>query len=269
MWCPSCQQDVSARADTTRRHLGCGRCGEPLASLVALEAEAVEPDHLALAELPEDDLAELRLIDPRFAVPLHLDDFEERLREAQWTLQKSVPPDETPPGEELPRIDASAPWPFAPQYSRRALPAATPPTKPVSNKNPAGWGVLVLGVATFVCGAILLGWSYLAERPELWNLGVPITLAGQAGLLLGLVMLLERLSQENRSAADQIHQLDERFGQLGSTKELPWPHPSSGQAFYKHLAEGAKPELLLNDLQRQLELLALRVADRSGEGFHR
>lgn len=263
MWCTCCQQDVPAHPDADQQHLCCSRCGEPVSGSTPA-ADLVEAELVSQVELDHDDeLADLRLVDPHLAAPFDTDTFDERLSEAKWKLQRVVPLAEPVSfSGEIPRFDESASWTFAPQYSRRTLPEASPPASEPSGSNPAGWSVLVLGIAIFVCGAVLLGWSYWGDRPELWGLGVPITLAGQAGLLLGLVMLLERLSRENRTTADQLHQLDERLHEVRPGSPFELPHPPTGQAFYTHLAEGAKPEMLLNDLRRQLDLLAVRLSDR-------
>ena len=90
----------------------------------------------------------------------------------------------------------------------------------------------------FVCGAVLLGWSFFGGRSELWNLGMPITLAGQFGLLFGLVLQADTLWQDNRRTADKLDQVDERLHDLNHTTTLLGSSYSSGsQAFYSHLAE--------------------------------
>ena len=114
-----------------------------------------------------------------------------------------------------------------------------------------------------VCGGILLGWAKWEARPELWEMGLPIALCGQFGLMLGLIVQLDFLWRVNRHTAtkleevgDQLHDLNQTAAMLGTT------HTAPAQAFYTHLAEGANPHLLLADLKGQLDLLAMRMAER-------
>jgi hypothetical protein len=121
-----------------------------------------------------------------------------------------------------------------------------------------------LGLIGFLCGGVLLAWSYVAGRDELWSLGMPIAVAGQAGLLLGLVLQLERIWQGNRLAAHKLEQVDEQLHDLKQTTALLGAtHTSAAQAFYAHFSQGAHPQLLLADLKGQLDLLALKMSENS------
>jgi hypothetical protein len=126
------------------------------------------------------------------------------------------------------------------------------------------WFVLTLGTTSFACGAILLGWSLATERQELWSVGVPVALAGQIALLIGLVLQIDRLWHDNRKAAAKIDNVDQQIHDLKTTTMLL----SAGQGpasatFYSHLAGGAGPQLLLTDLKSQLDLLAIKIAQES------
>jgi len=113
---------------------------------------------------------------------------------------------------------------------------------------------------SFVCGAILLGWSLGSGRQELWNLGLPISLGGQVALLAGLLLQLDRLWHHSRTACAKLDNVDERLHELKRTTALlGTTHTSAANAFYSHLAGGASPQLLLTDLKSQLDLLALRL----------
>ena len=59
------------------------------------------------------------------------------------------------------------------------------------------WIAIWLGLTTFVCGVALLAWSISTTGPSCGRVGMPITLAGQFGLLLGLVLQLDRLRHDN------------------------------------------------------------------------
>ena len=112
----------------------------------------------------------------------------------------------------------------------------------------------------FVCGGILLGWSVVSGRTELWNVGVPIALCGQIALLLGLILHLDRLWHDSRQAATKLDQVDQQLHELQTTTTmLSTGHNSPGSAFYSHLAGGAGPQILLSDLKSQLDLLAVKI----------
>jgi hypothetical protein len=126
-----------------------------------------------------------------------------------------------------------------------------------------GWIVLSLGLAAFACGAVLLGWSFAAERDDLRALGMPLALLGQAGLILGLVLQLDGLWSASRKTASVLHELDDELKNVRqATTLLSSSHSTSGQSFYLHLAEGASPHLLLTDLKGQLDLLAQEMSRR-------
>lgn len=125
------------------------------------------------------------------------------------------------------------------------------------------WSMVALGTTALSCGAALLGWSYLQERPELWSLGLTAAVLGQVALFVGMVVQLDRLWGENREAQHQLQAVHAQLGDLSQTaRMLGTVHSSASQAFYSHLAEGASPDLLLADLKGQLDLLALRLAQR-------
>jgi hypothetical protein len=125
----------------------------------------------------------------------------------------------------------------------------------------AAWMLLSLGLATFACGAVLLGWSFIADRDDLWPIGLPLALAGQAGLIVGLVLQLEGLWSTSRRTEKTLTALDDELGRVRTaTTLLSSAKSTSAQSFYLHLAEGAQPQLLLADLKGQLDLLAQQMA---------
>ena len=82
------------------------------------------------------------------------------------------------------------------------------------------WLALSLGTASFVCGGILLGWSMATGRQELWTIGLPVTLVGQVGLLLGLVLQLDRLWHDNHAAAARLDNVGEQLNDLKAATTL-------------------------------------------------
>jgi hypothetical protein len=114
----------------------------------------------------------------------------------------------------------------------------------------------------FVFGGVLLGWSFATDRTELWRLGMPFAMGGQAALIIGLVFQLDGLSKSNRAASDALLDLDSQLDELRhATSLLSTTHTTPSKSFYLHMAEGASPKLLLADLKGQLDLLAERMAD--------
>ncbi len=125
----------------------------------------------------------------------------------------------------------------------------------------SAWMILSLGLITFVGGSVCLGWSLLGGRNDLWNLGMPMTLAGQFGLLLGLVLQLDSLWQANRRTADSIDDVGTRLQEINqATMLLQTTSASAGQSFYAHMAAGANPNVLLADLKGQLDMLTMRMS---------
>jgi hypothetical protein len=125
------------------------------------------------------------------------------------------------------------------------------------------WLILSLGLMSFVCGSVLLGWSLVGRRGDLWNVGMPFALVGQFGLLLGLVLQLDNLWQANRRTTETLNQVDERLEEINHATTLLQTYNSTpGQSFYVHMAENAHPHLLLADLTGQLDLLATKLSQQ-------
>jgi hypothetical protein len=123
------------------------------------------------------------------------------------------------------------------------------------------WTLLSVGIMSFVCGAVLSGLSFVAGHAELWNVGLPLVLAGQAGLLLGLIFQLEGLWQTSRQTSQTLDELDSRLDHLShTTTAMGAPPSSAARSFYTHMAEGASPQRLLSDLKGQLDMLAMKMS---------
>lgn len=255
MWCAKCQQDVPAVPGQGPSSLQCIRCHAVLAAGETLATTPVPKGIEPLTTLRDQITAE-SLLQP----PLPQSDWEleaelryvERLARA-W---KEAPAAESIslPGEHAGHAVHETSAPRSPQPS-------------TSNTQPrfAGlaWGCLSMGVMTFVCGGVLLAWSAIAGRQQLWSIGLPLTLFGQAGLIIGLVLQLETLWQTNRATSSTLEQLDGELHELRhSTTLLTQSRSTPSQSFYVHLAEGASPHLLLADLKGQLDLLSEQMGRR-------
>ena len=79
------------------------------------------------------------------------------------------------------------------------------------------WLILSLGLAVFACGVVLLGWSLIGGRADLWPVGLPLTLIGQAGLILGLILQLDGLWQTSRKTEAALCELD---GELRNVRRI-------------------------------------------------
>ncbi len=114
------------------------------------------------------------------------------------------------------------------------------------------WLFLTLGLMALAFGSVLLGWSLVADRPELWRIGVPAALAGQVVLLLGLIVQLDRLWHDSRAASARLARVDERLARLGSRRTFhrDWRHGGAGD-----------PQMVLSDIQRRLDVLAERIGE--------
>ena len=69
-------------------------------------------------------------------------------------------------------------------------------------------------------------------------------------------VLIEIAHSPSEVSSEQLDDLRQTTSLLGSN------HGSAAQAFYAHLAQGANPQMLLADLKGQLDLLAIRMAQR-------
>jgi hypothetical protein len=271
MWCSTCQQDVPGLGSPSGGgELRCGKCGGGLASTGHVPGPPIE-----LAEgaqpLPvgrgRDQAALEKLL---HGTPLAGDDWalEAELRGVQRLLGSM----KSRPIGAAEAVAIHAPH-FGPESwhasSLQAPSSASVSSPPAERQQPrshaAAWTILSLSLATFVCGAVLLGWSLVAQRQDLWPVGMPLALIGQAGLILGLVLQLDGLWHSSRKTATALSDLD---GELKNVRQattlLSASHASGAQSFYLHLAEGAAPQLLLADLKGQMDLLAQQMA-RNGK----
>jgi hypothetical protein len=271
MWCSTCQQDVPGLGSTSEGNLlRCGKCGEVLAT-AHQPIPAVNQPAMAAA-IPTAANENVTLEKLLRLGPLSNEDWaiEAELRGVQ-RLMSSLKTRSTDVAEAL-KLHAphavpkyrKMPGSFAASAndqtdeeddSPRHIPVAP------SKTHLAAWAILSIGLAIFACGAVLLGWSLVAKRPDLWPVGMPLALIGQAGLILGLILQLDGLWSSSRQTAAVLNELD---GELKNVRQattlLTTSHSGGAQSFYLHLAEGASPQMLLADLKGQMDLLAQQMA---------
>jgi hypothetical protein len=258
MWCTVCQQDVPGVASLDDGKIRCARCG-------------TSPDRPSSADEAEQ-VAEAAG-DKRRTVPSGMELTPAETRRISWELDQDLEQAEAL----LRRLGQRPVAAGAP--AQRPNVFRTDPSHLLSSASPsrraatgAGgfvasfccWSFLSLGLTCLVLGGVLLGWSYVEDRPELWRAGLPCALGGQTALLLGLVIQLEILVRNGRQMHDCLHALDQELGELRRTVTLiASSHASPSQSFYAHLAEGASSHILLADLKGQLDLLASRLSERA------
>jgi hypothetical protein len=256
MWCRSCKQDVPGIASAEHGKLRCLRCQSPLADGPA------EPTASA------SDVG----VEPMRARTLPYDawEAEEKLRHIGRLLRS---------GSAKPKVERHAPNRFrtdGPHGQPRAWHAPTAAKREKAQPHEeigteAGgtflvWTAVSLGVMALVCGGILMIWSVLGVRPELWNVGLPIAVLGQIALVLGLILQLDRLWHHHRRTAakldnvdGQLHRLRTRAARLQTT---PAGVPTG---FHSLRDEEASPQVLLTDLKSQLERLTVRLGQMNGD----
>ena len=256
MWCTQCRQDVPGIVSAGEGRFACPRCAEILCE--------------SSADSLSGTASEVGASDDQDSAASQVDSWEvdEQLRHIQRLLRVERPEEKRSAAEQQLRLDASHPTP-TPGHLAELLTPNRNPSRPSAASGAVlsafTWAALLLGTMGFACGGILLGWSLWAERTELWNLGVPITLCGLIVLLLGLILQLDQLWHDSRRAAAKLDQVDRQLSQLNSGSRRLDAGPSSpSDAFYTHLSAGANPELLLSDLKSQLDLLAAKLDEHDG-----
>jgi len=284
MWCKQCQQDVPAVVSAEGGPLSCPRCGHNVANPDrSWQSPVAEPDFIPDGESTgveftgveftagEDSVGptSARSDTPSGSSDYDGWEFDEQLRHIRRVLDKSLAEGRERPvatKNDVVRLDqphaaGSAGWHLGEQSRTRRKADRKADSRP---RGPfvsvLAWASLSLGTMVFVCGGILLGWSVIGNRPELWSVGLPVAAGGQVCLLLGLVLQLERLWHDSRRAASKLDRVDEQLHDLKTTATmLHNDHASPSSSFYAHMAGGANPRLLLTDLKSQLDLLAMKL----------
>lgn len=151
---------------------------------------------------------------------------------------------------------------------RHSRPAAPPREEPATDSGlttgqVGSWALITIGLMAFVCGGVLLACSLLYEKDHLWRIGLPLVMGGQAALILGLVLQMEGLWHSSQQTSHTLDQIDDRIDELQqATTSLTTTHSPPAATFYAHYAQGASPHVLLADLKGQLDLLAIKMAER-------
>ena len=200
MWCRTCQQDVPAATSLEETSATCcARCGNPFAPAEGSYVGTMsKPTSSSNRESPQEtnpppgEARDVMTSVPGIPSVPPWDDFGfeddlrrverivRQLRSASLTHRTDVPSAAGEPPD----------WhvPLARARKRGRHPAWSV----------LAWGSLMVGLTSLVCGGVLsmLAWSY--QRPGLWPLGLPLMLAGQILILLGMLGLLDPLGDRRR-----------------------------------------------------------------------
>ncbi len=267
MWCKACRQDVPALGSTSQPGLVCARCGTRFDSALPGGIQRSGLSTTATHGVSLDQPVE----GPHDTGGFDDWEIEQNMRRLRARVGPWQRTDASASSHDAPTVRMP---PTAAMRQRRRIDGShgrkvrSPHPSRRDNKSSRGgivaWGILALGLMAFACGGVLLGMSIVQQRPQLWSLGLPIIVAGKVGMLIGLVMQLERMWQNSRQAAHKLEQVDRQLHQLQrTTTMLGVTHNSASQAYYAHMAADANPEILLADLKGQIDLLARSMARRS------
>ncbi len=243
MWCAACQQDVpGVAASANDSRACCARCGQRLTRPACVDAPSV----------PFEDL-------PDF---IELEDWEfaETIQEAE-RLVRNVTADLEP----IRLLHERKTRPSAAQRRGHTRPKKSPRTTTEDHSDkpnsPLPWIVLALGLGVFVCGAALIVLSLMQQRPQLWQIGLPMVLGGQMAVLAVVIGQLDAVGNSNRATFVALHAMDDQVRQLRDEWKQLQQSESDEQPFYRHLAEGASTDVLLADLRDQIDVLAEHLGD--------
>ncbi len=267
MWCGACQQDVpGVVASNGQSSICCARCGKPLhRSRWQDGTTGREPNTSCETgkrdcdahRVPFDDLPEF--------IELEDWEFEETIQEAERLVRRvtrspelglaQIPQQRVDGGHETHRLLS------AKNPSRESASSVPVPPKQSSS---LPWILLSIGLGVFVCGAALIGLSFVHQRPQLWQLGLPLLLGGQVAVLAVVIWQLDVAWNSHRATFVALHAMDDQLRRLRED----WSHLTPGSvphdhAFYRHLAEGAGPDVLLADLKDQMEVLSAHLARKN------
>ncbi len=258
MWCKHCRQDVPGIHSSASASLSCARCG----AVLAAAAEAIPRAGLADAAEHGFDLTGATGSGSSTEPDAWELDQKVRRLQAKTGSRRRVDRPSTPVAHGASGFQAGT-------EAQACEPCARPrayyrKSRRKGRSSMLAWALLSLGLMAFACGVALLVWSFVERRDELWSLGLPIAVGGQVGLLLGLVLQLERVWQNSRDAVSRLERVDTQLQDLERQQAAARvTHGTAAQAFYTHMADSATPQMLLADLQGQIHMLAAELGRRS------
>lgn len=270
MWCHNCGQDAPRVASPETGRQCCLRCGKPVGQEPSAQPHSAGPRAADTHEKGRAD--ELGSSDAARRRPSSYDGWEldEELKHIGRLLggsARSATGSGRAAGQTHRRFDAAHPTAALHHHVGRARRSASADFDlGTAALGAMVWGALTLGLMASACGGVLLLWSAVLQRDDLWSIGLPVAMVGLLALAVALVMQLDRLSGDHRQTAAKLDQFDSRLLQLrrDAATSAGGTRPP-GDAFYAHWADGASPQLLLTDLKSQLELLTHRLGQSEAE----
>ena len=279
MWCTSCQQEVpGVVAPQDPGNLSCARCSQTVASHgedeVSRDAQAVDEYEFSLEVEPVEK-------DPGGEVDPVLSDCQDSTDlEFDWELNDDVNTLERiyrelsgiescgPLSQELggPVHDSLAANPI--HYPAVASNMSSPPLVVAPRAVPTvdksvhffSWSALTLGLMAVVCGGSLMAWAHFGARGELWTIGVVAACVGQIGLLIGLILHLDRLWHSNRENSQTLGSLHYRLADLRhTTSMLHSSHQTEAAVPQIHIDAAVSTEAKLASLKGQLDQLTFQM----------
>jgi hypothetical protein len=188
-----------------------------------------------------------------------LDEQLRRVKRVLDSAKMSCGPQAEPAETRQARLDATHSDTPAWHVPAEAAPDRTNRTGSAARSSLSGaitWSALSLGVTALVCGGILLGWSMVTGRQELWSLGLPIVLGGQLGLVVGLILQLDHLWHDSRRASEKLDHVDQQLVELKHRgAERATDEFSGASTGDRHRIDGPD-SALIKDLNTRLERLS-------------
>lgn len=184
MWCDRCQQDIPTIKQTSGE-LTCLRCGSIYGQNKGQQSDSVET-----APQPSGLLANVE--------PLRLDtdgsaehhphydawEIEQELLQLKRFLAEEYLTGRQVTRFELPHL-AMRPSHFQRRTGRKRLETSS---SAQGIDRGVAWYMFLCGVATFGCGAILLGWGFNSSQEHLFTWGVPISVAGLVFFIVAIFL---------------------------------------------------------------------------------
>ena len=206
MWCKACQQDVPCLPADSSGQFHCARCGEIAVDRMALEPHAptigMEPPWVGFGV---DRIGpNLEPLVSQKAIPA-IDDWA--VEAALERIGRMLAAGSSPQAEHLqsrldtPHMLTEQPSPAGPPRIHLASPSK--PQSPSPRASALAWVATMFGTTATACGAVLLVWSSVCFRPELWQMGLPIAVVGAGLLLIGVFLQLDNLRTQSHGPSNR------------------------------------------------------------------
>ena len=136
---------------------------------------------------------------------------------------------------------ASHQWPHFPKQHRRKTSTACT-------------FMIACGIAMFTCGAALIGFSFLGDQESLWRIGAPISLAGQAIILIGMVYQLDSIWRSTSKTKSHLLSVERRLNDIRIDRhEAVAQRAGDRFAGHPHSHDAPSPEQSLAELGKRLD----------------